>query len=647
MHSTLAVLGILVSGTAFRPVPAAQDPAVGPAPKPAAATEPDSKTSIFGEPLYVNGKRVPDNLIKLHLIYGPCKMMLELARVNVVIEDELRRRAADWTEAEIQRIGTEKPFDNAEARKAAWTAEFENQNRLVHEKYAVKDQELQAEVDRMVTDFKKNYPALNLDTEVARSYRNVDWYRYQLRQTILFDHVFLPENPEEWPVVTMESVRADSGQILIDDALQSYKDRREMAGRYNEDQIKKAEAAKATGQELVADHIDIAKEDPLYMTMMRDIVRIAVYRLVDFKTTMDGLPDTLALWADTDGDGKPELELKTEDMWNQVKDTVSPTEIEEAKQFFVTAWSTRDRLEKEGVLPNRADSLALLKTKAKDLQNGIYDMEGMATGTYYFPSIDAYADYFWMLEGFRKLVEPQLKPGTAGEAPQALRDYFDRANKVMGLGQVDVEVMLVAAFDISRFRWKPDGWTWAKNKAAEIRGQIDTNTREYNEERAKILEAKARGQEYTPEKEIVEPYRYWSAMMDDHSEYWDPPAPNEPDKRISMIGMKMKGRFGPHYRNDLNTYVGETFFSDWCTGRSITDYVFFDQTEGTVAGPFRGPQGYYITRVLRRTPPNRSLNLSEPKHLELLREDWLRWKFNQYSKEAAEKAEVQGFVREK
>jgi len=51
--------------------------------------------------------------------------------------------------------------------------------------------------------------------------------------------------------------------------------------------------------------------------------------------------------------------------------------------------------------------------------------------------------------------------------------------------------------------------------------------------------------------------------------------------------------------------------------------------------------------VLRRTPPSRSLNLSEPKHLELLREDWFRWKFNQYSKEAAEKAEVQGFVREK
>lgn len=646
MHSTLAVLGILVSGTSFLPVSVAQDPAVGPAPGAAQVAVEDSKTSIFGDPLYVNGKRVSDDQIKLHLIYGPCKMMLELARVNVVIEDELRRRAADATEVELQRLAAEKPFESPDARKAAWNGEFENQNRLMHEKFAVTEDQLQSEIDRMVTDFKKNYPALNLDTEVARSYRNVDWYRHQLRQTILFDHVFLPENPEEWPVVTLESVRADSGQILIDDALQSFKDRTEMAVRYNEDQIKKAEAAKATGQEMEADHIDIAKEDPLYMTMMRDIVRIAVYRLVDFKTTMEGLPDTMALWADTNGDGKPELELKTEELWNQVKDTVSPTEIEEAKQWFVTAWSTRDRLEKEGFLPNRADSLALLKTKAGDLQNGIYDMEGMATGTYYFPSLDNYADYFWMMEGFRKLAEPQLKPGPAGETPQALRDYFDRANKVMGLGQVDVEVMLVSAFDIGRFRWKPDGWTWAKNKAAEIRAQVDQNTRDYNEERSKILEAKARGTEYTPEKEIVEPYRFWSQMMDDHSEYWDPPAPNEPDKRISMIGMKMKGRFGPHYRNDLNSYVGETFYSDWSTGRSVTDYVFFDQTEGTVAGPFRGPQGYYITRVLRRTPPNRGLNLSEPKHLELLREDWLRWTFNQYAKEAVAKADIKGFVPE-
>ena len=70
--------------------------------------------------------------------------------------------------------------------------------------------------------------------------------------------------------------------------------------------------------------------------------------------------------------------------------------------------------------------------------------------------------------------------------------------------------------------------------------------------------------------------------------------------------------------------------------------MFFDQAENSVAGPFKGPLGWYITRVNRRTPPSRPLNLSEPRHMELLREDYLRWSFNQYTREAVAKADVKG-----
>jgi hypothetical protein len=170
------------------------------------------------------------------------------------------------------------------------------------------------------------------------------------------------------------------------------------------------------------------------------------------------------------------------------------------------------------------------------------------------------------------------------------------------------------------------------------------STLAYNEQRAKILEAKAKGQDYKPEKEVPEPYRFWTQMMDDHCEYWDPPAPEEKGK-MSMVGMKMKGRFGPHYRNDLNPYIGETYFTDWVTGNSITDYIFFDQAEGSVAGPFKGPQGYYITRVLRHIPPTRSLNLGEARHLDLLRQDWLRVQFMKYSRDAVAQADVKGFAK--
>src|SRR4029077_10139038 len=105
-------------------------------------------------------------------------------------------------------------------------------------------------------------------------------------------------------------------------------------------------------------------------------------------------------------------------------------------------------------------------------------------------------------------------------------------------------------------------------------------------------QAQAEGKEYKPEKEVVEPYRFWSQEVDDHSEYWDPPSPEK--GRGSDVAMKRRGRFGLRYRNDLQGFVGETPFTHWVTGTSITDFTFNDQAEGTVAGPFRGPEGYYI-----------------------------------------------------
>lgn len=607
----------------IQPVHPASEP-----PQSSAATPPppvDDGKSMFGEPLFVNGKRVTDNQIKLYLIFGPGRPIFELARVSVVIEDELHRRASENAEAEIRRREAEKPFGSPETRKAAAEGEEKIQLQQLHEKYNVADSEVQKEKDRMVNDFLKNYPALDLQTETNRTFRCDDWYTKQLRQTIMFEKVFLPSDPAEWPAVTTEAVREDSGEILIEDARESYKNRKEAADKAG---------------------TDLQSDDPLYMQMMRDIVRMAIYKLIEFRTPGNGMPtDSVALWADVNGDGKPEKTFTTEELWNEIKDTISSTEIEEAKQWFVTSIATHDRLEKDGALFSPDECQKLIKSKASEFEDSIYNLESLATTTYMFPSLETYIEYYCMLEGFAKLSEPQLKPGPGGELSPTLREYFERANRCMGLGQVDVEVMLVGAFDISKFQWKKDGWGWAKKESSTLYKQIQDNLKEYNEQRAKVLEAKAKGQEYKPEKEVPEPYRFWTQLMDDHCEYWDPPAPEEPGKRMSMVGMKMKGRFGPHFRNDLISYIGETYFTEWVSGNSIVDYVFFEQAEGSVAGPFKGPQGYYITRVLRRTPPTRGLNLSEPKHLELLRDDWLRFNFNKYSREAVEQANVKGFVR--
>ena len=65
--------------------------------------------------------------------------------------------------------------------------------------------------------------------------------------------------------------------------------------------------------------------------------------------------------------------------------------------------------------------------------------------TYYFPSVEAFRDYYVMREGYRRLIAPKLEPGPGNELAPVLREYFDRANRVMGLGMVDCEAILVSA----------------------------------------------------------------------------------------------------------------------------------------------------------------------------------------------------------
>lgn len=726
MNSLILSFGLAAPALVSSPAGAVVAPAS--ASHSAVAAQADDK-AIFGEPLTVNGKRVSERDIKLYLIYGPCSHMLELAKFNVVIEDQISRTAVEAAQAAIKKPATDaaeaevtkreaaarataeaeikvreapareaaeaavkkleettpfptpadrqkaldeevkkelaklwanpddkqaiynkelakvwanpgdrqklydevfkreydKLFPSPDAQKKAFETELAKQKSLLHEKYTVTDEDVQKEFDSTVNEFKTRYPVLDVPAEISRAFRTVDWYRKELRTMMQFDRVFLPPNPEEWPIVTREAVRADSGDILIEDAKSSYEMRKK--------------AVEKTGGPL-------PREDVIYVNMMRQIVHDAIFALVDFKTAWDGIPADLCLWADVNGDGKPELTIKIDDMWKQVADTVSQTEINDAKQWFVTSISTRDRLQEDGHLLSADDCSKALASMMKLYENSVNQTEQLtqlATKSFFFPSLDSYREYYCLFEGFKQLVAPKLQPGPANDLPQVLRDHFDRANRIMGLGQVDVEVLLVAAFDTPHFAWKKDGWTWAKKNAEDIKAKIEANTKAYNEQQAKKNEAKAKGEEFKPEKEAVEPYRFWTQMMDDHSEYWDPPAPEGPGAKGSDISMKRKGRFGPRYRNDLITFVGETYFSQWVTGNSITDEVFFDQAEGSVAGPFKGPLGYYLTRVLRRSPPTRPLNLSEPKHVDLLREDYLRTAFIQYSKDAVAKAKITGF----
>lgn len=618
-----------------------------------AVAGPVAQTSEFGEPVFVNGRRVTDNDIKRYLIYGPCRLMLEMYKLDLIIEDEFVRRAvreADQVIApQVSVVAVQaataavegKTFDTPEAKQAAydaalskatlearnrpelskpWREAYEGEYRRLKESLSVTEAEFQAEYNRTLNDFRANYPVLNVEAEVSRAFRTVDWYKVNLRQLLQFDKVFYPEDPADWPETTVESIRADSGDTLLTDAVDSYKKRREHADK--------------TGEPL-------PKEDGIYTQMMRQIVRDALYSTIDFKTSFEGLGDDLLLTADKNGDGQPELVVKTSEVWDKVKDTVTAAEIEDAKHWYVTMIATADRLKAEGHLLDEPARQAAIADLMKKFAGTYITIDILAQQQLAFPSTETYKEYYCLSKGFEALMAPSITSGPDGSLAQPLKEHLDRASRSMGLGQVEAEFLLVSAFDIPNFKWKNVAWADVKKKAEAIKAELDANAMANKTQRAAADKAREAGTEFKPDPAVLEPYAFWTKMMDDHSEYWDPPPPEK--GKSSTVGMKNRGRFGLRYRNDLESYVGETHYLHWVSGRSVTDKAFYDIPEMTYDGPFKHPQGYVIVRVQRRLPPTYPLNPSDPKKLELLVDDYLRFAFVGYARDAVAKADVKGF----
>lgn len=594
--------------------------------------------SEFGEPVTVNEVLITDAAIKRHIIYGPCRPALEWRRIDALLQHEIGRR-----------------------KEAGESVEGLNPS----------DEDFQRTYDKKIAEFKERFPTLELEAEIRRAYRNLDWYRRELRMDIVFDNTYIPDNQELWPAITFEALRAEAGDILIDDFKQSY----ERRSNYYATELASWEEAKATypdrvkayeaelaewerkrdaGEEIAeqpsrpeepGDEPEFPQEDAMYRSILRQMVRDMLFKTAETKTSIDGLPDEIVMTLDINGDGEVEHTWRTDELWNDVKDTVSEKEISDAKHFLAKMESARQRMAGEEFLLTSEEARTIFESNegGAGFQSAQFNIGMVAVGNHQFPSVESYGDYFRVLESHRKRVTPLIETPEEGGIAQPLREHLVRANQIMGLGKVDCEVLLVSAFDFPGNKWIENGWETSKEQAAWIKEEIEKNNQNYAEYRRLRMEAAAAGEELDPNSipQAMDPHDFWSLLLDEYCGYWDPPQP-EKGRPGSAVGYKMKGRFGERYRNDLQGMIGESPFHQFVRGFSITDYVFFEQQVGTVAGPFKGPHGYYLTKVMRRMPPTRPLNIGDDRHVGLLREDYVPFSLIGYCEEAFQSADVKG-----
>lgn len=579
------------------------------------------QASEFGEPLIVNGKRIPDNEIKRFLIYTVGKNLVAYHKLGLIVDDELRQRA--WRtavqEAEEAQAGDASMSEErlAEVRNGV----YERRLAELRAQYAVSDEAFEEEYHRRVHDFEEKYPILDTDAEIARAFGSKHEFTRQLRQQMQFDAVFLPENPADWPDVTVQAFLADpgGGDLLLEDAKQSYEMRSQL---------------------MVDRELDrLPPDDDLLLNIHRQIVRDAIYQLVEFRTAAHGLPDDLVLWADATGDGQADLTVTTEQLWEEVEPLVVERDVRDAKRWWALRTAAEDRMEEEGILLDPAECQAVMDEYESSYTELTFSTEMAVVQQNGFPAVEVFRPYHCMLKGYERAHMGELLD-EEGTPTEKLAAHLPIARMIYGLGQVDTEVLLVSAFDIEKNRWKENGWQNAEKKADALLEQIEKHREEYAESKKQEKLSQAMGKPAGPAVTVPDAAVFWSQLLDDNSDWWDPPPPTK-GKQTDLV-YKKAGRFGLKYRNDLMGFMGETPFHDFLWGGLLTDYAFFEQDPGTVAGPFCGPLGYYIIKVVRRVPPSRPLSVSEPKHVERLLEDYFRVAFRDYCQEALRQADVQG-----
>ena len=224
-----------------------------------------------------------------------------------------------------------------------------------------------------------------------------------------------------------------------------------------------------------------------------------------------------------------------------------------------------------------------------------------------FPSEDAYKAYYRIYASFKEMIKDEIND------ENLVAHVETRAGNLLGLARADVEIILCSAYDFRKGRFIEDGWERAGRRAIEAWNRLADG----------------------------EP---WDAVLEEYSEVYTPPIGVSSRQYADKVDSK-KGRFGLLNRNTLMQKMGESDFSTFLNGSSLTDTIFFDVEAGVPEGPFKGPQGYYIVLVKSRTPPGSQINVlpGEGGHRNLVEQDYLDCRINQFGNQLLNEMAVKGF----
>lgn len=495
---------------------------------------------IFGEQLVINGEEVSNDRLKRHIALGPLgTQLIEGKVIQAFIDMELERRRSEGEDVS---------------------------------QYAVSEEQIQQALTDAQAEVDKEFEDDDMTLQDLLTREQKRFLEQGVRLSQLFDKLYLPENPAEWPPITMAALENSQMAELIDKVKESYEQRKDLD-----------EAAKKQSKGSV---------DFLNNMFRQDVIGY-LKENSDIKTEEHGIPDDVAMIVDGE-------EIMVAEVWEQVKDLVTADDVKQAKQWIVNTTLAREALQKAGVFMSPEQYAKKYADEHDPYKDSPFSLERLAIAYRKFPNLDTYKSYYRLLHSYQGMIEDEISDET-------LNERIDRLDLLIS-GKIDVDIILVSAYDFEKQEWKEDGWDEARKRAESI-------TREL-----------AQGLD-------------WEAAVEKYSEFYDPPVAKS---QMQVYQPKNKGRFKAVTRAQLRDHIQENDFLKFLNSASVSDFIFYQQEMGTTNQPLIGPYGFYIPHMHKRILTGRTVTMDKPEHRDLLVQEYVQTRFDRWLLELRQQADLRG-----
>lgn len=477
--------------------------------------------------LRVNGKQLDPREVMREAVYLTGGKLVEAKVANFFILEELKKQVES---------GLRKP-----------------------EEFLIDEDEVMTQLAPMKAKFETENPGVDF-WEVVRSQYGLskETFLDQRKESILFDRVFFPGSPKNWPDITKEAIKAQTQS--------------DQGPKFLEQLEKATEGVDENGN---------PKQLPeFWVNMMRQFVQKGLRNWSDIRYASHGLAPEIVLRVN-------DLEWSTQDAFDFVKKGLFVQDLERAMQEVAVREALRQELIQKGVYVSDEEFTRRYDEYREPYDSTPFTVEVIATRFKGYPCLEAFRARWRLITSYADLIKDEIND-------ENLQAHADERGAFFADGQVDVSLVPFQARDPMTGAWQPDGMQKAKERCEALFARLE-------------------------QKELT-----FDEALKNHIEFF---ATDEKRGNLGMLPL-----------NQLRQNLRESEFTQLLDGFSLAEFLFFEGEVGKTIGPLAGPDGWFIARINTRTPPRRKIDVKVERERELVREDYITYRFLQWAGEVIAKA---------